>query len=298
MAEVPARWWICREPGYSAPVPGCRSSIFSIWSEASKTDSSKLPMARCRRRPWRSRPRGRARRVLAWWGGLRAERRWQPSACWRWASGRSTARSPFWHALGGRAWRCWWRWRCSRRCARSSLDHDRDSLPYRAGAYVFPIGVVDAQTAVVRVYRFPNLSDVSRRDRRVTLVFEGGVRFEFETADPALAEQLVQLVEQNRQRVSGDSGPPSSRELAALDPLADTGFKSPFTPDRAAPQELAALAALRLARGLGGGRAAGPARLEGPQFRERRAAVHGRAQRRARPRPTARTSRAAARAPT
>jgi hypothetical protein len=111
-----------------------------------------------------------------------------------------------------------------------SLDHDRDSLPYRAGAYVFPIGVVDAQTAVVRIYRFPELSDVSRRDKRVSLVFEGGVRFDFETGDPALADQLVALVEQSRGRVSGDSGPPSSRELAALDPLADTGFKSPFTP--------------------------------------------------------------------
>jgi hypothetical protein len=111
-----------------------------------------------------------------------------------------------------------------------SLDHERDSLPYRAGAYVFPIGVVDAQTAVVRVYRFPELSDVSRREKRVSLVFEGGVRFDFETADPTLAEQLMALVEQNRGRVSGPSGPPSSRELAALDPLADTGFKSPFTP--------------------------------------------------------------------
>lgn len=111
-----------------------------------------------------------------------------------------------------------------------AIDHERESLPYRAGAYVFPIGVVDAQTAVVRVYRFPELSDVSRHERRVALVFEGGARFEFETADPALAEQLATLVEQSRQRVSGDSGPPSSRELAALDPLADTGFKSPFTP--------------------------------------------------------------------
>jgi len=110
-----------------------------------------------------------------------------------------------------------------------ALDHDRDSLPYRAGAYVFPIGVVDAQTEVVRIYRFPELTDVSRREKRVTLVFEGA-RFDFETADAALAEQLLQLVEQNRQRVSGVSGPPSSRALAALDPLADTGFKSPFTP--------------------------------------------------------------------
>lgn len=111
-----------------------------------------------------------------------------------------------------------------------SLDHDRDSLPYRAGAYVFPIGVVDAQTEVVRVYRFPELSEVTRREKRVTLVFDGNIRFEFETPDPAIADQLVQLVEQNRQRVSGAEGPPSSRELAALDPLADTGFKSPFTP--------------------------------------------------------------------
>jgi hypothetical protein len=111
-----------------------------------------------------------------------------------------------------------------------ALDHDRDSLPYRAGAYVFPIGVVDAQTEVVRVHRFPELSEVKREEKRVTLTFEGGARFVFETGDPALAEQLVQLVEQNRQRVSGPSGPPSSRELAALDPLADTGFKSPFTP--------------------------------------------------------------------
>lgn len=110
-----------------------------------------------------------------------------------------------------------------------SLDHDRDTLPYRAGAYVFPIGVVDAQSGVVRVYRFSELTDVSRRDKRVTLVFEGA-RFRFDTADPALAEQLTQLVEQHRQRVSGDMGPPSSRVLAALDPLADTGFKSPFTP--------------------------------------------------------------------
>jgi hypothetical protein len=110
-----------------------------------------------------------------------------------------------------------------------SLDHARDSLPYRAGAYVFPIGVVDAQTEVVRIHRFPELQDVSRRDKRVTLVFEGA-RFQFETADAELAEQLLQTVEQNRQRVSGASGPPSSRELAALDPLANTGFKSPFTP--------------------------------------------------------------------
>ncbi|RYZ08450.1 MAG: hypothetical protein EOO73_08365 [Myxococcales bacterium] len=110
-----------------------------------------------------------------------------------------------------------------------ALDHDRDSLPFRAGAYVFPIGVVDAQTQVVRIHRFPELTDVSRRDKRVTLVFDG-TRFEFETADPALAEQLVALVEQSRQRVSGEMGPPSSRALAALDPLADTGFKSPFTP--------------------------------------------------------------------
>ncbi len=110
-----------------------------------------------------------------------------------------------------------------------ALDHDRDSLPYRAGAYVFPIGVVDAQTQVVRVYRFSELSDVTRRDKRVTLRFEGA-SFDFDTADSALAEQLVALVEQHRQRVSGDFGPPSSRELAGLDPLADTGFKSPFTP--------------------------------------------------------------------
>jgi hypothetical protein len=110
-----------------------------------------------------------------------------------------------------------------------SLDHDRDSLPYRAGAYVFPIGVVDAQSEVVKVHRFPELKDVVRKDRRVSLVFDGA-KFEFETRDQALAEQLLQLVEQNRQRVSGAGGPPSSRELAGLDPLADTGFKSPFTP--------------------------------------------------------------------
>ncbi|HKY40078.1 MAG TPA: hypothetical protein VJN18_29285 [Polyangiaceae bacterium] len=111
-----------------------------------------------------------------------------------------------------------------------SLDHDRDGLPYRAGIYLFPIGVVDAQTEVVKVYRFPDLKDVSRHERRISLSFDGGVHFQFETGDPSLAEQLVQQVEQQRQRVSGHSGPPSSRELAALDPLADTGFRSPFTP--------------------------------------------------------------------
>jgi len=110
------------------------------------------------------------------------------------------------------------------------LAHDRDSLPYRAGAYVFPIGVVDAQTDVVRVHRFPELKAVTRRDRRVLLTFEGGARFEFHTPDAALAEQLVSLVQQNQKNISGESGPPSSRALAAIDPLADTGFKSPLAP--------------------------------------------------------------------
>lgn len=111
-----------------------------------------------------------------------------------------------------------------------ALDHDRDSLPYRAGVYLFPIGVVDAQTQVVRVHRFHELKEAKQSQRRVALEFDGGTRFELELPDPALAQQLLQLVEQHRQRVSGESGPPSSRELAALDPLADTGFKSPFTP--------------------------------------------------------------------
>ncbi|HEY6079056.1 MAG TPA: hypothetical protein VIW29_09650 [Polyangiaceae bacterium] len=111
-----------------------------------------------------------------------------------------------------------------------ALDHDRDSLPYRAGVYVFPIGVVDAQTQVVRIYRFPELKEVTQHERRVSLTFDGGVRFALDLPDVALAQQLVQLVEQHQQRVSGVSGPPSNRELAALDPLADTGFKSPFTP--------------------------------------------------------------------
>jgi len=147
-----------------------------------------------------------------------------------------------------------------------SLDHERDSLPYRAGAYVFPIGVVDAQTAIVRIHRFPELSDVTRRDKRVTLVFQSGARFEFDAGDPALAEQLVALVEQNRGRVSGDAGPPSSRELAGLDPLADTGFKSPFTPTE--PRRRSSPSWLRFGwlEALVAGALAGPLAWKGRNF--------------------------------
>ncbi len=109
-------------------------------------------------------------------------------------------------------------------------DHEQGSLPYRAGVYVFPIGVVDARTDVLRVHRFPHLKDVEGAQRKVKFVFDDGARFELDVPDAAHAEQLVSVVEQHRQRVSGHSGPPSSRELAGLDPLADTGFKSPFTP--------------------------------------------------------------------
>jgi hypothetical protein len=109
-----------------------------------------------------------------------------------------------------------------------AVDQVREGLPYRAGVYVFPIGVVDAQNRALSVRRWSQLVSATQAGATVVLSFEDGARYPIELVDAGLAAQLLQSIELHRQRVSGEFGPPSSRDLAALDPLADTGFKNPL----------------------------------------------------------------------
>ncbi len=196
-------------------------SLQDRFIEAASGSVPPVPLAFCRAKP--------DLRVLGWWtGSVAAGAAVMALLAYGFgslANAYALLPTPFVFALGGGV-------ALALFAALRALaqDQKRDGLPYRAGAYLFPIGVVDAQSDVLRVHRFTDLSAVSQRQCRVSLTFQAGVSFDFETADPALAEQLVQQVEQYRQRVSGDSGPASSRELAALDPLVDTGFRSPFTP--------------------------------------------------------------------
>ncbi len=108
------------------------------------------------------------------------------------------------------------------------------AVPYRPALYLFPIGVIDARTPRLSVYRLTDQAKArADRDRRCLHVELEGVRFEFPVSDLARAELAAHELLKLRDRLL-ETGPESSaREQSLLDPLVDNGFKNPFAPTEA-----------------------------------------------------------------
>jgi hypothetical protein len=110
--------------------------------------------------------------------------------------------------------------------ARSCLAA-RTRLPFRQATYLFPIGVIDARTASFRVYEWSDFSGLELAGKNATLRF-GSDAFTFPLSSAAQGAELEQRVSELREKLS--SGAVSEKDLVLLDPLRDTGFKSPFQP--------------------------------------------------------------------
>jgi hypothetical protein len=103
-----------------------------------------------------------------------------------------------------------------------------ERLHFPAGIYLYPAGVIDAMTAVPRVYPLTELSEItgSQPARHLKLRFSSGPSFEFDAENPTRAADIEQQIRRFQLEVSRVADDP--RELAALDPLTDSGVPNPL----------------------------------------------------------------------
>ena len=110
--------------------------------------------------------------------------------------------------------------------ARSSLAA-RTRFPFRPGVYLFPIGVIDARTASFGIYEWSEFAGLEIKGKSATLRF-GSDTFVFPLASAGQGPELEARVNELRSKLS--TGEVPEKDLVLLDPLRDTGFKSPFAP--------------------------------------------------------------------
>lgn len=102
-------------------------------------------------------------------------------------------------------------------------------LPYPRGVYLFPVGVVDARGAKLKVHPWTELEQAPRllRPSRLRVVISGQ-RFEFPLGDPGQADGVLSSIAESERRLRASTGSAFAR--AELDPLADSGIPSPLSP--------------------------------------------------------------------
>lgn len=107
--------------------------------------------------------------------------------------------------------------------------HARASLPFESGLYLFPAGVFDARTERFRVFRHPELRDVTVEGRSIRVTAEG-TEFQFRLPDAGAAAEARATLESGKEQLEQAGRSENRREQAMLDPLVDSGFSSPFSP--------------------------------------------------------------------
>lgn len=105
------------------------------------------------------------------------------------------------------------------------------SLPFARATYLFPVGVVEALSSSMRVHSLADSSAVEAHPSFLRVAFKDGASFEFPAKDQAQAEAARRAVTESQQRLEAANRADSVRHLAALDPLCQTNFPSPFSED-------------------------------------------------------------------
>ncbi|HTV20279.1 MAG TPA: hypothetical protein VMG12_16455 [Polyangiaceae bacterium] len=105
------------------------------------------------------------------------------------------------------------------------------SLPFARATYLFPVGVVDAMSSSIRIHSLAELSAVVARADALEITFKDGASFEFPAKDQKQADAAKDAVTESQQRLDEATRTDNVRHLAALDPLCQTNFPSPFSQD-------------------------------------------------------------------
>lgn len=110
----------------------------------------------------------------------------------------------------------------SRRALRKQLR-----LPYVPTVYLFPIGAIDARSEQVVTHDWSELTNLSAGASSARVSFASG-SFSFPLANAGQGEELKSRSTEFKEKLAApDTG---DKDLVALDPLRDNGFKNPFSP--------------------------------------------------------------------
>lgn len=103
----------------------------------------------------------------------------------------------------------------------------RMRLPFVPTVYVFPVGAIDARSQHIVIHGWDELTNLSAGASRTRLSFAHG-SFSFPLAGAAQGEELkARSAEYKEKLAATDTG---EKDLVAMDPLRDNGFKNPFSP--------------------------------------------------------------------
>jgi hypothetical protein len=103
------------------------------------------------------------------------------------------------------------------------------SLPFTRATYLFPVGVIQALSSSLKLHSLSDLSGVEASADALKLSFSDGSEFMFPAKTAEQAAAAKEAVTRSKDRLGEAQREESMRELAALDPLCQTRFPSPFS---------------------------------------------------------------------
>lgn len=115
--------------------------------------------------------------------------------------------------------------------ARAELQKS-SRLPFPPGIYLFPIGVIDAQTSPFGVHGWDELKNMQFTASGARLTFAGG-RFDFKARPGTQLSDIERRLTEYRTQLS--AGPREDKDLVLFDPLLDNGYSNPFSPRESMP---------------------------------------------------------------
>ena len=127
----------------------------------------------------------------------------------------------------------------------------RQALPFAAGIYLFPSGVVDARTHKLRVFPFSGTPPPVVSGQNLVLTFPEAM-FSFPVAAGHL-EQAKSVIEEAESRMERARAADDRKTLGLLDPLVDVGVANPFAPKTRMLREVPAWSKFGILIGIAGG---------------------------------------------
>jgi len=137
-----------------------------------------------------------------------------------------------------------------------SRVHARQSLPFPAGIYLFPSGVIDARSYKLRVFSFTSSTPPVVAGQSLVFAFPKAT-FTFPVAAGHL-EEAKRVIEEAESRVARARAADDKKTLGLLDPLVDVGVTNPFAPKTRIARQLPGWARYGILIGLAVGGALAP----------------------------------------